>query len=469
MSEKILKGRLVQKHDVAKNWAKATSFIPKQGEVIIYDKDETFNYERIKIGDGETRVNALPFIDDALRAEILAKINTEVGVKVGEVETLLNEHVADETLHITSEERNAWNASEENAKAYTDEQIGSHVHSWNDLEDKPFGEETGEIFICEEEEIYIGETGFNWSVSGEPLVIGQEYTVAINGQEYTSIVKEDANGVICCGNTTLFRGEDFSPSGEDTGEPFVFANRWSSDKKFECFFAETLSDSITFAISTVRETVNCLNEKYIPDTIARAKHTHSWNDLEDRPFGEEKNYIWSGTYADMESLETRIIDGHECVRVSDFSTVEDLNQAEYIMYENGKPLKKSQTLDLDDFDFESDYVKCSNDGIYVVSDSYEDNGITIPYGLWIRKDEWYFVGELYRLIFNVLDEQYISDAIARKTDVEPALSLATEAIISNTETLALHTEQIAALQTEVATIVEITVEEVDALFAGLTE
>ena len=64
MSEKIIKGRLVQKHDTAENWSKATSFVPKQGEVIIYDKDSSHNYERVKVGDGTTVVSALPFIDD---------------------------------------------------------------------------------------------------------------------------------------------------------------------------------------------------------------------------------------------------------------------------------------------------------------------------------------------------------------------------------------------------------------------
>lgn len=64
MSEKILKGRLVQKHDTAENWSKATSFIPKQGEIIIYDKDSTHSYERVKVGDGSTVVSSLPFIDD---------------------------------------------------------------------------------------------------------------------------------------------------------------------------------------------------------------------------------------------------------------------------------------------------------------------------------------------------------------------------------------------------------------------
>ena len=61
MSEKIFKGRLVQKHDTAENWAKAISFVPKQGEIIIYDIDDSYDYERFKIGDGVTNVNDLKF------------------------------------------------------------------------------------------------------------------------------------------------------------------------------------------------------------------------------------------------------------------------------------------------------------------------------------------------------------------------------------------------------------------------
>lgn len=67
MSEKILNTRIVHKHDTAENWAKATNFIPKQGELIIYDIDNTYTYERFKIGDGKTLVNNLPFADDSVK------------------------------------------------------------------------------------------------------------------------------------------------------------------------------------------------------------------------------------------------------------------------------------------------------------------------------------------------------------------------------------------------------------------
>lgn len=61
MAEKNIKSRIIHKHDTEVNWSKATGFIPKQGEIIIYDIDDTYNYERFKIGDGITNVNDLPF------------------------------------------------------------------------------------------------------------------------------------------------------------------------------------------------------------------------------------------------------------------------------------------------------------------------------------------------------------------------------------------------------------------------
>ena len=62
-NEKNINSRIQHKHDTEANWNKATNFSPKQGEIIVYDIDETYNYERIKIGDGTTKINDLPFID----------------------------------------------------------------------------------------------------------------------------------------------------------------------------------------------------------------------------------------------------------------------------------------------------------------------------------------------------------------------------------------------------------------------
>ena len=59
--EKNVNSRIQHKHDTEANWNKATKFIPKQGEFIIYDVDDNYSYERVKVGDGITPVTNLPF------------------------------------------------------------------------------------------------------------------------------------------------------------------------------------------------------------------------------------------------------------------------------------------------------------------------------------------------------------------------------------------------------------------------
>ena len=58
--------KIVIKHDTEENWNSATDFIPKKGELILYDPDTTYDYIRIKIGDGSTKVSSLPFFIDRL-------------------------------------------------------------------------------------------------------------------------------------------------------------------------------------------------------------------------------------------------------------------------------------------------------------------------------------------------------------------------------------------------------------------
>lgn len=62
--EKNIKTRIQHKHDTEANWNKATSFIPKVGELIVYDADETYSYPRFKVGDGATSVVNLAFANE---------------------------------------------------------------------------------------------------------------------------------------------------------------------------------------------------------------------------------------------------------------------------------------------------------------------------------------------------------------------------------------------------------------------
>ena len=104
MAEKRFNTRIVHKHAVESDWLKATNFIPMQGEIIIYDKDSTYTYERIKIGDGRTVVSSLPFVNDTLKASIEADIDainaemSAVDSKVDGVSALVGDSAVSEQI-----------------------------------------------------------------------------------------------------------------------------------------------------------------------------------------------------------------------------------------------------------------------------------------------------------------------------------------------------------------------------------
>lgn len=62
MSEKQISARTQQKTDTTANWAKATNFVPKKGEIIVYSDGGGTGVPKMKVGDGTTVVGSLKFI-----------------------------------------------------------------------------------------------------------------------------------------------------------------------------------------------------------------------------------------------------------------------------------------------------------------------------------------------------------------------------------------------------------------------
>jgi hypothetical protein len=48
---------------------KAENFVPKAGEIIVYDKDKNNDKPRFKIGDGENLIGNLPFFSSSSGTE----------------------------------------------------------------------------------------------------------------------------------------------------------------------------------------------------------------------------------------------------------------------------------------------------------------------------------------------------------------------------------------------------------------
>ena len=101
----IINTRIQIKHDTTENWNNAIGFIPKPGEIIIYDDYEVKHYTveeygeqvektalipNIKVGTGNAYVQDLAFVDEKTRA-------------------ILMEHINNHDVHVTLQEKIFWN------------------------------------------------------------------------------------------------------------------------------------------------------------------------------------------------------------------------------------------------------------------------------------------------------------------------------------------------------------------------
>ena len=102
MAEKTIFGRICVSRDTTANWNRYPRFVPKRGEVIVYEDHRTIKDELdndvfvpgIKIGDGDAYLVDLPFVDDALRLDIL---------------TTIHAHTGNSGIHVTPEDKERWN------------------------------------------------------------------------------------------------------------------------------------------------------------------------------------------------------------------------------------------------------------------------------------------------------------------------------------------------------------------------
>lgn len=165
-----------------------------------------------------------------------------------------------------------------NADAIDGLAIVATTGSWNDLEDKPFGEVAERVKVCEEyKEQYItipyddgvGKYKASISCSEASLSVGDVCTLTIDGEEkLTGVLEEFAftdnyggsRSYIGFGNKRLLKYSE-----PDTGELYYVG--YSNDSHVYVYMKEGVSGLYT--IYTEAESVKTIDPKYLPDDIAR--------------------------------------------------------------------------------------------------------------------------------------------------------------------------------------------------------
>lgn len=90
--------RVIQKHDTAANWAAAANFVPKQGELIVYEADATTPYPRFKVGNGTANISTLPFSD----AQYVLDKDLSSYVTVSGVQTITGQKTFSQNIKISA-------------------------------------------------------------------------------------------------------------------------------------------------------------------------------------------------------------------------------------------------------------------------------------------------------------------------------------------------------------------------------
>lgn len=226
----MLNARIIQKHDTQANWDKATNFIPKIGEIIVYDADDSYSYARVKIGDGVTTVGNLPFVDAGALTE---------------------------ELHPQS----------------PDKQLVTNYNGDPVWEDRTHWQESRLDVVLPEATIPTKTAYLNdYADYTRNLEAGHTYNVICDGVEYQCApVWSETYYSYTIGNAAL------SSFGSDTGEPF-FINSHMNTMMTIIYFSTEGEHTISINEGMI-ESTHQLDEKFIPDTIARKSEVDALSDI----------------------------------------------------------------------------------------------------------------------------------------------------------------------------------------------
>ena len=307
------------------------------------------------------------------------------------------------------------------------------VSSWNDLTDKPFGEEP----IAFTWDGAISEDTIMAEVHGAPFVkvsdkvlsvsdcVGGTLVYVLRGAEGSATLPEymiaDMDGCIVAGEFNIL--STANTSGVLEGQPYELPAPGTYFLAADWMFTKSLT--------LTSGGIKTLDEKFIPDTIARKEDLKnlggvtSWNDLTDRPFGEEGliPILWDG------NKEGKVVvtgDPIYLVKVSDAVLSEnDLIGSTYTTSDGTVTTIENVAVESDGKLLMGSFMVMSvleaNTELMIT----EDMSFVFPeagtyFGAWFESAGGTYTQSLTfpgGATIKTLDEKFIPDTIARTSDV----------------------------------------------------
>ena len=354
MTEKMINARVMLKHDTEENWRKATGFIPKLSEPIVYDEDAQHPYKRFKIGDGETNVNALPF-------------------------SIMNKPFGEETRFTPLE----WAGDTNNRDYFSISSSNICLYKVSNIyleKDQVIGANIEKTYTDNSKILETVSEAYCQSAASRGFTNEKTWMVAVGANMPQMLfVYAPENG--CSAGTYMLK----------------YVNNLYVSKLYD------------------NPVITTIEDKYISDNIQRtADAVTSWNQLEDKPFGEEDLHIFIDD-ATAATIPATTVTGsrNQFYRIYDeFLTPEQAIAAGIIS--------------------ENSVVKTVDGGWSVSNQFFSIYNTTVTLAFSTGATTFDSIGmykfgsakcdyTLPNYAFKTLDEKYIPESIARVADIEEAL------------------------------------------------
>lgn len=275
---------------------------------------------------------------------------------------------------------------------------------WNNLTDKPFYEHTDRVLIAQ----HYANRGFGGPFIGalpeygttsydgyvlkvSALIPGDTYIAVVNGEEYIGVAErvEDTS----CDNNEGIRLFDHGEYPTDFSDAPISLDSYSNSVYISF---ENQNSSYEVELYHIENTVKTIDPKFLPE------HSHSWNDLADKPFGDESTggdtLTWDGNTDGLICVPHPYNEGSKLYKLSDsVPNQTDFTEWSYITdwseYDPGNASGGIEDITPDS----NGVIDVSSNEIYIIPESainqdYELSNFPEK-GVYFVKDSFHYVKE----------------------------------------------------------------------------